>query len=41
MLRDENVHSDDDCQNEQQNRASDAAAPWRKVPRVVAAGHLQ
>ena len=41
MLRDQNGDGDENCQREEQNRASDAAAPWRKVPRVVGASHLQ
>jgi hypothetical protein len=41
MLRDQNGQGDKNCQHEEQNRASDAAAPWRKVPRVVGARHLQ
>jgi hypothetical protein len=41
MLRDENGQGDKDCQHEEQYGASDAAAPWRKIPRVVGAGHLQ
>ena len=41
MLRDENGHGDKNCQYEEQDGTSDAAAPWRKVPRVVGARHLQ
>jgi hypothetical protein len=41
MLRDQNGDDDENCQREEQNRASDAAAPWRKVQRVVGARHLQ
>jgi hypothetical protein len=41
MLRDQNGQGDKNCQHEEQDWASDAAAPWRKVPRVVGARHLQ
>jgi hypothetical protein len=41
MLRDEESQGDEDCQYEEQYGASDATAPWRKIPRVVGARHLQ
>jgi hypothetical protein len=40
MLRDQNGHGDEDCQYEEQDGASDAAASRRKVPGVVGASHL-
>jgi hypothetical protein len=41
MLRDQNGDDDEDYQHEEQEGTSDAAASWRKVPRVVRARHLQ
>jgi hypothetical protein len=41
MLRNQNGDGDKDYQHEEQDRASDAAAPWRKVLRIVGARHLQ
>jgi hypothetical protein len=41
MLRDQNGQGDKYCQHDEQDWASDAAAPWRKVPRVLGARHLQ
>jgi hypothetical protein len=41
MLRDQNGHGDENYQHEEQYGAADAAAPWRKVPRIVGPRHLQ
>jgi hypothetical protein len=40
MLRDQNGDDDEDYQHEEQERASDAAAPWREVPRVIGTNEI-